>query len=316
MGGFIKLAVSAAILALLFVNIDVGGVLRQLAAIEPLFVVGSFGAFLVGQFLEAVKLRVLLPDRPLRDLFAYTMLVQLYALVLPGQLAGEAVKTYRLCRSGDDGGGVVSAVVFDKVTGLIGLLALTLAGVALESHRFGAAMTMVVAGCLTAFVAGTMALASGRLRRLLLAMLARAAAVLPWLARPAGTLRRFLEVWQDYVRQPRILAASLALGAGSQFLAVCAAYLLALGLGIELGFPAWWAVFGVMSLVVLAPITIGGLGLREASLIGMLGALGIERGEALALALAILGFKVVAALLGAACDMLWLRDAPRPEETA
>lgn len=302
----LKLLVSALIVAVILGTVDVGGAIGLLVTIDPLFVLGTLALFLLGQFVEACKLRILLPDRRVGELFALTMLVQLYALVLPGQLAGEAVKTYRLCRGRADSGAIVSAAVFDKVTGLIALLLLTLGAVALEAHRFGTAMVEVVGLCLLAFLAGTALLAAERPQLMLLGILERLGrrpGTIGRAARLLAPLGRFLDVWRLYVRRPRVVGLSLALGVVVQVLAVLAAWLLALGLGIELGFPLWCVVFGVMSVVVLVPVTVGGLGLREASLLGLLAMLGVPHDRALALALAILGFKIVAALLGALLDV-------------
>lgn len=141
----LKALVSALLVALLLWRVDVAEVGRVLAMASP-GLMGLAGLlFFLMHVLNALKLRVLLPELRAGRLLAYTLVAQLYALVLPGQLAGEAVKAYRLSREEgqgrEDGGRIVSAVAFDKVTGIAGLLLLTGGGLAVQSAGSGAGTT-------------------------------------------------------------------------------------------------------------------------------------------------------------------------------
>ncbi|WP_284198637.1 lysylphosphatidylglycerol synthase domain-containing protein, partial [Azospirillum oryzae] len=181
----LKALVSALLVALLLWRVDVAEVGRVLAVASP-GLMGIAGLlFFLMHVLNALKLRVLLPELRAGRLLAYTLVAQLYALVLPGQLAGEAVKAYRLSRDegrgqgqgqgqgqGEIGGGrIVSAVAFDKVTGIVGLLLLTGGGLAMQSARFGNGLLVGVGLVLAGLVAATVLLAWAPARALLLALL-------------------------------------------------------------------------------------------------------------------------------------------------
>lgn len=251
---------------------------------------------------------MLLPERTLGRLLAYTLVAQAYALLLPGQLAGEAVKAYRLGRSAGTGGSrAASAVVFDKLTAIGGVLLLTLAGLALAPQSFGAAMAWGAALGLAGLGGVGALLAVERVGRVPAALLARAGQGGP-LAALGGAAARFLETWQSMARRPRTVALSLAWGVGAQLLSAVGTQMLGLGLGIDLPVAAWCVVIGGLSVVLLAPVTVGGLGLREASLVGLLGLLGVPAEPALALALAILAFQVAVSFAGLLIDLFLLRN--------
>ncbi|WP_377806242.1 lysylphosphatidylglycerol synthase transmembrane domain-containing protein (plasmid) [Azospirillum sp. A29] len=315
MGPRLKALVSALLVALLLWRVDVAEVGRVLAVASPGLMALAGLLFFLMHVLNALKLRVLLPELRAGRLLAYTLVAQLYALVLPGQLAGEAVKAYRLSRDegrgegrGEgDGGRIVSAVAFDKVTGIVGLLLLTGSGLAVQSARFGDGLLVAVVLVLAGLVAATALLAWAPARALLLALLGwragrkREALLL-------GPLRRFLEAWRDQTRRPGRALLSVGVGIAVQVAAVAGSQALGLAVGIDQPFSVWSAVIGLMSVIVLMPVTVAGIGLREASLVGLLDLVGVPHAESLALGFGILAFQVMVALLGAVIDLTVLRD--------
>lgn len=311
----LKALVSALLVALLLWRVDVAEVGRVLAVASPGLMALAGLLFFLMHVLNALKLRVLLPELRAGRLLAYTLVAQLYALLLPGQLAGEAVKAYRLSRDegrgqgqGEIGGGrIVSAVAFDKVTGIVGLLLLTGGGLAMQSARFGDGLLVGVGLVLAGLVAATVLLAWAPARALLLALLG-------WRAGPRrealllGPLRRFLEAWRDQTRRPGRALLSVAGGIAVQVAAVAGSQALGLAVGIDQPFSVWGAVIGLMSVIVLMPVTVAGIGLREASLVGLLDLVGVPHAQSLALGFGILAFQVMVALLGAVIDLTVLRE--------
>lgn len=314
--------ISVSLVAALLWRVDLTEVGRALiTAPVPLLALAAALFFLM-HVLNAVKLRVLLPEQRVGRLLAHTLVAQFYALVLPGQLAGEAVKAYRLSRTeatapagAQDGGRVVSAVVFDKVTGIGGLLLVTLAGLALEMARFGGGLLLAVLGVLAGLAVAVAALAWKPTRTGLRSLLS-------WRAGPRrrawllGPLDRFLAAWQAQARQPARAALSVMGGVAVQVAAVAGSQALGLAVGIDQPFSVWSVVIGVMSVIVLLPVTVAGIGLREASLVGLLDPVGVPHSQSLGLGLGILAFQVMVALVGAVIDLVMPRLDRRRRVTA
>lgn len=309
MGYAIKLLISGAIAAFLVYRVDIGTAGRHLAAVQPWYALAA--AFLYGLFhvINAAKLQILMPERRVGSILAFVLVAQAYALLLPGQLAGEVVKAYRLARGSTGGGGrVVSSVAFDKLTSLAALLLTTLGGLLAESQRFGTLLFgLVTAGLAAMAVCGGL-LALGRVRRLVLGLLDGGGGVNGWRTRIGGPVALFLETWRAHAARPGPLVLSLLYGVAAQLVQAVATWILGLGLGIDLSPALWCVVIGVLTIVLLAPISIGGLGLREASLVGLLGLFSIGNDQALAVAFAILAFQLVLTLVGLGVDLLVLRE--------
>lgn len=304
MGLGVKLIISAATAALLLILVDVRGAVSALAGLAPGGVAVAGLLFFSTHLANAAKLHVVLPERRVRALLAYTLLAQAYALLLPGQIAGEAMKAYRLGRGqGAEAGRIVSSVAFDKATAIGAVLVLTLAGGLFQPGLLAGGAGWAAAAVLFALTGAGAVLAWDGGRR-------RIAAALPGMARLGRIgppLRHFLDAWSGHARQPRTLVLSLAWGILAQILTVAGTQVLGGGLGIVLPFPAWIVVIGMLTVVLLMPLTIGGLGVREASLVGFLSLLGVAEERALALALALLAFQLATAVVGLATDLLVLR---------
>lgn len=314
--------ISLSLVAVLLWRVDLAAVGRALVAAPLPLLALAAALFFLMHVLNAVKLRILLPDQRVGRLLAHTLVAQFYALVLPGQLAGEAVKAYRLSRAdaassvgASDGGRVVSAVVFDKVTGIGGLLLVTLVGLVLEMARFGGGLLLAVMAVLAALAVAVLALAWRPTRVGLLSLLSWRAGARrrAWLL---GPLDRFLAAWQVQARQPGRAALSVMGGVAVQVVAVAGSQALGAAVGIDQPFSVWSVVIGVMSVIVLLPVTVAGIGLREASLVGLLDPVGVPHSQSLGLGLGILAFQVLMALVGAVIDLVMPRWDERRRMTA
>lgn len=309
MAYMVKLLVSVGLAAFIALHFDVTAALGQLAAVRPGYALAALALFLLFHAVSAVKLRVVLPQRSVPSLFAYILAAQAYAMLLPGQVAGEAMKAYRLARgTGAGAGGVVSGVAFDKLTAMAALLTLAVVGFAVESGRDGGALLPVVLAGLAAMAAAAAVLALERTQRLSARLLTPYLDGGGWRGRLAVLARGFFVAWREYASRPRLAAASLAWGLAAQGVQAAASMALGWGVGVDLGFGDWCVVIGVLTLVLLAPVAVGGVGLREASLIGLLGAFGVAADRALAFALAVLAIQIVIAAVGLAVDVLALRE--------
>ncbi len=73
---------------------------------------------------------------------------------------------------------------------------------------------------------------------------------------------------------------------------------LARGLAIDLPMTAWVLVYAGMALLLLLPISIAGIGLREGGYVGLLAIFGIAATPALSLSLVLFAYMLFGALLG------------------
>jgi uncharacterized membrane protein YbhN (UPF0104 family) len=225
-----------------------------------------------------------------------TFIGMYYGTVLPGQVAGDVVKAYRLSAAQSAPGLAVAATLVDRVVAMAGLLvtcAIATPWVREVPPRVATAIALAAA----ASVAG-LALGSHRRVRSLFLDASTAAAPVPrtLAARFGSGLERVL------ARRGR-LAANFAVAMA--YHAVCIAIQVILGsaLGIELSVAAWSVTYAGVSLLTLLPVSIAGLGVREGGYVGLLGLFGIPPSQALSLSLLIFGYALVGALVGALVEL-------------
>lgn len=310
-----RFALAAALIGLLAVFVDFSAAIRTLRDMDPalflLAVAISLAAWLVNSVKWWLLLHPLDPEPRLPRLYEWNLRAIFYGQLLPGMLAGEAVKGYRLYRQTGSAGPVIVSISADRLTGLTALVLLgSLALVRSSDLRndpfyLGAVIALGVA--VPALLLALFTPALGRWIRRLEAW--------PLLSAPA---QRAADVVEQYHGRYPLLAGALLLSLAFQVLSSVGVYALGEGMDLGVGLLDMFWVFAAASLVALLPIAFGGLGAREGSLILLLGPLGVSSEQALTLGLLIFGMQLTMALLGGALELkalLWpLRTTSEPEE--
>ncbi len=296
----VRFAVAAGLIALLAVFVDLPAAIEALGDVSPLLFLAVLAVALAAWFVNSLKWWLLLqpldPGPSLLRLYEWNLRGILYGQLLPGMLAGEAVKGYRLYRQTGSGGPVIVSIGADRLTGLVALALLGSLALVRSPDLRGDEFYIGIVGGFGLLVPV-----------LLLAMFTPSA--LGWVRRLenrsllSGLVRRGVEVIQAYEGRYLLLATALALSLAFQTLASVAVYLLGREIGISVGFTDFLWVFAAVSLVSLLPIALGGLGAREATFILLLGPLGVDSEAALTLGFLVLGTNLAMALLGGGLEL-------------
>ena len=237
------------------------------------------------------------------QLFSFTLIAQYYSLILPGQLAGEAVKAYKLGKGNKDAEKIAAAVIIYRTTGFVGLIIVALiglmwrkTGLTKETAPWFFLCFAICVLCLCSFYFQSF---QNAIRRILLLAGNRFHRT----EKIINQCLRLIDAWVQYLSTPVILVKSMLVGIVFQLIAVFITMTLAGVLGININFADWCWIFGVISLVVFLPITIGGIGLREGGFVILLGQLGVPGEKALALSLSIFGLHIIGAIAGGVIEM-------------
>ena len=284
-----KLAIGVALLAVIAARTPLPEALSALKALPKSAIVLAVMLYFAAHGFNALKLRLFLPALTAFQAWRFTMIAVLYGTALPGAVVGDAVKALRLARAADSVGDMaaaVAAVAADKVIGMFALLILMAVSIGLDAAIFSvtiasAAVTVMAFATLMLFLA--------------------LATPLPM---KLGRWGRGFAAWRTTALRPVVLLKSLVLGLVSQSLGIAIFAVLGAGLGITLAPTAWAVVVGLVSAVLLLPITIAGIGLRDGSLVALIGLLGQSQGAALALSLSVLALNLGGAGVGLIVDLV------------
>ena len=296
--GLAKCFVSVVLLIYLFVKVDLAITFDIVYLLPATVIAIAAGMFFFSVWINSLKWHLLLPQYGILDLLKTNLIGLFYGLVLPGQLFGEGAKGYYLIKNQGETKRVVASIFVDKITGLIGLLVVSIAGVFWSQHIVSRQFVGVFSLCLLACITVLFALRIDVISSL-------AADMLGWLGRRSTRVNRvslqlvqILQDWRAYLHRPGLIAKTVFLGVVFQLLCVLTTMILGAGLNIRLPLADWCWIFGIVSIALLIPMTIGGVGLREGAFVGLLGYCGVPGEKALALSLTAFAVQLLGVILG------------------
>lgn len=288
----VKVAVSATLVAWLLWRTPLSEIAATLTAVNPLPLAFGLLLSLAAWWISAVRLWVLSPRFGLKDVVRTTFIALYYGTVLPGQVAGDVMKAYRLSQTQDRPGEAVAAAVVDRAiaTAVLFLLAAAVAPFVRQAPPY---VALVLLATSLGIAAGVYALS----HRSVHALAAR------WVPLDeSSALRRIPLAFADGARsvlaKPWRLCSCFALAVLFHLTCLAIHVVLARALGMNLSLASWFLVYAAVALVTLLPVSVAGLGVREGGYVGLLAIFGVAASQALALSFVFFGYIVVGALIG------------------
>ena len=284
---FLRIAVSAAVLALLFWRFGTADVLTPCMRADPTDFLVAFAIYLASQVLSAWRWQKLGEGVGFRVPFARYCKVyfigMFFGLVVPSTIGADAARALYLGRAEPGRARALSTVVFDRVIGLIGLVA-----IAIGAILFGPSESLpgwLVLGILAVGV-------------LLIGGWLSAPFVVKLLPEGQRWRRLVEEDLTPYFRDPGVILTAFAASLVIHALQIWSQDLLvdSIGLAVSRGFVAIY--HPLVSLAAAIPFTIGGFGLREAAYAYLLPYAGILPDDAVALGLLWWAVGALGALCG------------------
>lgn len=245
----------------------------------------------------------------LRQLIALNFVVRFYVLVLP-RAAAMALRwwRYRQAGRGDD---ALALMIFERVTQLVVMMGAAALLLGLDRSLLPAEAGYLWMVALLAFLTALLAFslfiwpAAGRMGTKLLRLLDP---MTPSFARQK--LDKLVVAIQAFhsIAQ-RSICAIIGLSIASFLFFVLSPYVIAQGMGLDVSLTAMAWIRALVFLVTLIPITVGGIGVREAGFIALLQLYGVSAAQALAFSLTLLAIQLALGAIGALLELWrqWLK---------
>lgn len=302
----IKLAGSALMLGVLFWVLPRAAILDGLRRVPPLEFLAVLGMFLLSHVAAAAKWWLIL-DRPCTFVLALRAHFGGLAanLCLPGAVGGDAVRAAMVHGAMRDGPRLAAGAIADRIIDLLALALLSGMGFALLRHDGGGELLLLL-----------------KAGALLLALAVGICVILPlalpklWDIAPRLPGRGFAMQLRGALaalgRRPGRLVLLLAASMLIQGTLVLLAYQLALAVGLTTPLGAWVFAWPLAKILAVLPISLGGLGLREATLAALLVPFGAIGAQVVAAGLVWQGVLFLTGGLGAIVVLL-SRSSVKPE---
>ncbi|MGE3803356.1 MAG: lysylphosphatidylglycerol synthase transmembrane domain-containing protein [Gemmataceae bacterium] len=310
MSKLVRIVVSLALLGWLASRTDWPQVYATFSQLRLDCWLAALAAFIIIQAISSVRWQILAGAlgilRTRRQLMAYYFIGMYFNLVLPTSVGGDVVRVWYLDHRKGQRQRAFLSVLGDRLSGFLALFAIALAASLLSPIGLPGWVHASVWGSAAAVVIG---LAS-------LPLINR----IPWLVRSDRKLvRKFVDLsgqltsFLPQTVRPAVMSLSLIVQAGN----VLIVWLLGMALGLEVPGSYYWIVVPMVTVITLLPLSLNGMGVREAGMVLFLAPLGVPAG--LALSLSFLWFCVcslAALVVGGGLHVFGRFKAPDAEELA
>jgi uncharacterized protein (TIRG00374 family) len=309
--------VSGAVIAYLLWRLDLEQTADLIVSSNAIDLLAALAIFIATTWLMAWRWQLLLAARGIHEPLGW--LTRLYFVgyaagqVLPTGVGGDAVRIIEHSRRRPtEKAKAAGAVVMERVLGSLGTLIVVTIALALAAGRYDEIGFAVWVDAI--FIALTMAVfallfsrRSGRLLQQHVFPLGRRLR----LERPLASVYTALH---DYRSHAGVLAAVLGITVGVQFVRIIGIWLCGEAVGIDVSPLVYFILGPLLFLVQMVPVTLNGLGVREAFFVAFLARFDVDKEAALAAGLLFYAVTIGTALPGGFL-LLWRSvrpAAPRP----
>lgn len=235
-------------------------------------------------------------------IFVVNLVTKFYGLFLPGTLAGGAVRWYHFKISGVAPADALAAIIFNRVFET--LLLVGSGALFLVADLGGVANIRSFSGVVFIFlllVVSYYTLFNSRLHLLLARIFQRLNIRDSWQSK----LQKLFDALARYNGLSAGFRFTLLLiGIIRQIVGVASIYIFALALDIEISFYTLAWIRSVFTLLVMLPISVSGLGVRELTFVAILTQYGVPAGSALMLSLILFCSGLLFALVGGLYELM------------
>lgn len=294
----LRFVLTAAMLAWLTTQVDLGSVVGVIAAANPLWLligvcVNLFSIVCASwrwqQLLLGLGFRI-----PLMRLLRLVLSGAFFNMFLPSSVGGDVMKMVLVAPDLEQREAAVASVLMDRVVGLAVTIGVGLVAVLLLPSVWSNAPLLISLGlALLVFTIGAIAMFS----RPLIELAAQLAPsfVWRWVGPPVLKIHGALVLMAG---RRDLLARAAAISVLRQFAICLSVYCAGLGFGLELGPIAYFATVPIAVAITALPIAINGLGLQDNALLLLLGGFGLTAAQTLSLSVFLHALRNGTGLLG------------------
>ena len=277
------LAVTGLCTAYLIWKIDLSRTLHLLAHANIAYFLGAVAIMIGTVWPMAWRWQQLLDVRGIHERLSWLTRAYFVAYtagqLLPTAVGGDAVRIYETARRHPGRGGpVAGSVLLERALGGAATLALAAVGFALALGHYDVGAYLWIEGF---FVLGTIVLAVAFFSRRVRPLLAKTVPFLR-LIRVERPIRAAYEGIHAYRDHPGLLFGVFTLTLAIQTIRVLAIWLAGRAVGVDLSPRPYYVMGPLLFLVLLLPISVNGIAVRESFFVSFLGKLGVNADQAFA----------------------------------
>jgi hypothetical protein len=282
---FLRISVSIILLIFLFKQVDKKSLFEVIKNANPLLLLlAAFIFFLVyvlclfrwEMLLKALKIHL-----PLKRVIVSACGGYFFSLFLPSTIGGDLMRSIDLATHTGRPHEVIATVVLDRLSGYVGLVIVALLAVLVGFRYINDKTVLLSLGIITAILIAILLVLFNRFIYSKINKLIYSP--------NTGKLRQLLGDLHDelhyFKHHKKVIVNNLIFSLLLQAMSPLSFYVTALSLGLKINIIYFFIFLPIISAITLLPISIGGLGLRDASTIYFFVKVGVSRNLAFAMSL-------------------------------
>jgi glycosyltransferase 2 family protein len=304
---WIRLTVGLMVLAVVLARINVASLLESAHRCSPWLLIVATISMSMNLLIAAKRWKLACGNSTLRTsywrFYAWYMEAAFFNIFLPSQ-GGDLMRIWRLADSISDGALAMSTVLAERVLGLAAMIFLAGAGLLFSDHGTlipGIRLSFLMVATATAI--GFACLFHPALSRIVI----RFCIQRKWL-KAAEFINKCAGVMATLAKRPGALAGIVLYSWAMQLTTVTAVYLIGRSIFINIPFVYYLVVVPIVWVAVMVPVSLNGIGTREAANVALFGTVGVPAETALLLSIIWSGQIFLIGLIGGFFH-LWLTAA-------
>ena len=295
----LKLTISLTFIWILYHKIPIADLWDQMAIINWMIIPFILVLFLLNTLISSWKWQLLLrSDRiciPFRRLLVSYLIGSFFNLFLPSNIGGDSYRIYDIYQNSSRSGSSFASVLADRLSGFLALTLLSLFACLWLGNRNSNIhdLMWIPLGILVMLLGIIALLMYSKLADLLLEWLPNGLA-----SRIGLFIRQLFDAFTRYGTRQKVCIHVLGLSLVFQISAAFCSYLMARSLHIEVSFLFFCAFIPLITLVEAIPISIYGIGVRDAGYAVFFALAGLTQIQTRSLALLYLGITAFYSLSG------------------
>lgn len=294
-----RICISILLIYLLLSKINVKDLIDVFNNVDFRIVLISLLINLVFIILSAYKWKSLLENVPFISLIKSIFQSKFFSMILPGQLFGEASKVYTLRNENVDYESSTMSILIDKLTSLIALFLLSFVGIVFSENKIINDIKTVCFICLIIFIIMLFTPKIIFLDKLIKTVLNYLIISKIKIIKKIGDfINKMYNAWIVCVSNYKKTIYTILIGITCQLLCIVEQFIIINCLNINISFVDMMWIFPAVSILLLLPITVGGVGLRELSYATIFSSFGVGNELTLVFTTILFIVNIIIALLG------------------
>ena len=295
---FFRVVVSGILITYLLYKVDIKSIFSSLNSVNLFWLALAFSLIFIGNLISGYRWQLLLTTQdihiPLKTLISSLLVGRFFNNFLPSTIGGDIVRVYDTSKYSKDTAVSMTAILIERLTGFLALLSIAAFALVFGFHTIGDTFLLwVLIGffslILLLFLGLFNATLSGQIRKIF---------DFRGLSRIKGKIDKVYQALNLYKNKRKDLLITFLLGLALQVAAVAHYYLIGLALGLNVSMLYFFIIIPLVLLILLLPVSINGIGVRENAYVLFFGKIGVEGSISIALSWLAFGMILIIGIIG------------------